>query len=154
MTNKKFIFKILFLTLLSGTIGCGEERNPEPNVVEIDSLRNALAEQERLNDSLKLIIEKEDFQESSPIYFGRAFDSVENPEEFIADGLKARPELIPMDPVLGGTMEFRQIQVLSEDWVLAIYDDGHVQGKSIFSYELTPDGQLTFQHLLSASPQE
>ena len=151
MTNKMSIFKILFLTLLLSMSGCGEDREPVTNNAELDSLRNTLEVQEHLNDSLGQIIEQEDLQEDFTIYFGRAFDSIENPEEFIVNSLKQHPDLIPLDPVLGGTMEFRQIKVLTNDWVLGIYDDGHVQGKSIFSYNLTADGQLNFEHLLSAA---
>ena len=138
------------MTLLLSASGCGEDREPEANNAELDALRNALSEQERLNDSLKLIIEKEDSQQEVPVYFGRGFDTIENPEEFIATALKGHPELIPLEPVLGGTMEFRQIEVLTDDWVLARYDDGHVQGKAIFSYKLSPEGQLEFEPLLES----
>ena len=141
------------MTLLVSTTGCGEEREPVTDNAELDSLRTALAEQERLNDSLRQIIEQEGFQQDFPIYFGRGFDTIENPEEFIVNSLKQRPDLIPLNPVLGGTMEFRHIKVLTNDWVLGIYDDGHVQGKSIFNYKLAADGQLDFDHLLS-TPQK
>ena len=153
MTNKIFISKILFLTLLMGMSGCGEDKEPVTNNTELDSLQNALEEQEHLNDSLRQVIEQEDLQEDFPIYFGRGFDTIENPEEFIVNSLEQHPDLIPLSPVLGGTMEFRQIKVLTGDWVLGIYDDGHVQGKSIFSYKIGPNGQLQFEHLLS-SPQK
>ena len=63
--------------------------------------------------------------------------------------MRKHPELIPLDPVLGGEMQFRQVKVLTEDWVLASYDDGHIQGKSIFQYKLQPDGTLQFEEIVS-----
>lgn len=80
------------------------------------------------------------------------FDTIENPEEYIADALKKQPEIIPLDPVLGGQMAFRQVKVLTEDWVLAVYDDGHIQGKSIYDYKMQPDGTITFSHIASRLP--
>ncbi len=59
-----------------------------------------------------------------------------------------------MKAVLGGTMEFREVKVITEDWVLAIYDDGHVQGKSIFEYKLQPDGEIEFSKLLHGTLQK
>ena len=35
-----------------------------------------------------------------------------------------------------GKMTFDNIQILGEEWIIADYSDGHVQGRAIYSYKL------------------
>src|SRR5699024_4379575 len=56
-------------------------------------------------------------------------EGVEDPAEYIESHLRERPELIPLEPVLGGTMRFINIQVLGSKWIIADYEDGHIQGR-------------------------
>jgi len=57
--------------------------------------------------------------------------------------------LIPLQAVLGGTMTFGNIQFLSKEWLIADFDDGHVQGRAIYKYKLNKKGQLEFELLNS-----
>lgn len=68
-------------------------------------------------------------------YEGRRFKKigVSNPEEFIEKNLRKNPGLIPLEAVLGGTMDYRNIQLLSSKWLIAEYDDGHIQGRESIS---------------------
>ena len=155
MTKKSPLQKILILSLIfTSFLACQDnEGQMEETELKLDSLSQELTEYKRKSDSLKQLLERGDLATGFPVFYGKEFDTIENPEEFIANQLKEHPEKIPMDAVLGGTMQFRQIQVLTEDWVLAVYDDGHVQGSSIFEYELQPDGSLEFSHVASRMPE-
>ena len=153
MTYKNHLPKIIisFIAVLLFS-SCNEDRKLDENDDRLDSLSRELAEYKKNSDSLKMLLEKSDLATGYPVFYGKKFDTIENPEEYIANALEKHSDKIPLDPVLGGTMEFRKVQVLTEDWVLAVYDDGHVQGKSIFKYQLQPDGSLKFSHIASKLP--
>ena len=159
MNKKKFqtVLKfspLLFFSLLT-LVGCNDnKRELEGSEMRLDSLSRELAMYKHTADSLKALIEKGDIAAEYPIYFKKGFDSIDDPKEFISKSLKEKPELIPLEPVVGGTMKFRNVKVLTNDWVLGIYDDGHIEGKSIYQYRLQPDGKLKFTHVTSAEPKE
>ena len=72
------------------------------------------------------------------------------PEEVIAQELLERPELIPFEGTLGGSMGFytrENITVLNDRWVFARFEDGHVQGSMLLEYEMTPAGELQWEIL-------
>ncbi len=154
--TKDEILKTLILLFLGAVLlGCNDrERDLEEKELQLDSLSRELAKYKRTSDSLKALIEKGDIAAEYPIYFGGKFDTIENPKEFIRNSLKEQPEVIPLKAEVGGTMAFREVKVLTEDWVLGTYDDGHVQGKSIYRYKLQPDGTLNFTLIASRDPQE
>lgn len=140
---------LLFLIAL----GCkNDNRELENRNAELDSLSAELTEQQQTIDSLQSLMSNSEMAAGYPIYFNRKFDTIPNPEEYIVSRLKEQKGLIPLDPVVGGNMDFRQVQVLTEDWVLAIYDDGHIQGKSIFKYELQENGDIRFSEVISQLP--
>ena len=116
---------------------------------EIDSLSQELTQKKQLIDSLQNRPVITEDQETIPVYFGKEFEDIQDPKKHITEALKQQKDLIRLDPVLGGTMEFRQVQVITENWVLAVYDDGHVQGKSIFEYELQENNKITFKEVAS-----
>ena len=67
------------------------------------------------------------------------------PPEIVVDELLTRPELIPYEGTLGGTMGFyseENIQVLNDQWVFARFEDGHVQGSMLLEYTFGVDGEL------------
>jgi hypothetical protein len=144
----------LTLLVLLFTACQDKERELNDTQMQLDSLSRELAKYRKTADSLKSLIEKGDIAANYPIYFGKEFDSVKDPKEFIRTALKEQPERIPLKPQVGGTMQFREVKVLTNDWVLGIYDDGHIQGKSIYSYKLQPNGKLEFEHVTSAEPEE
>ena len=64
--------------------------------------------------------------------------------------LTEHPELIPFEGTLGGTMGFydpENIYVLSDKWVYARFEDGHIQGGMLLEYSLGPDGEISWQVL-------
>ncbi|TVR51952.1 MAG: hypothetical protein EA426_19575 [Spirochaetaceae bacterium] len=70
-------------------------------------------------------------------------ESVPVAENEVVAGLLANPEIIPFDPVLGGTMGFYDpgnITVLNDRWVYAVFEDGHVAGSMLIEYVGTADG--------------
>lgn len=145
--------------LLVALFGCRNDKEEFENVelesknAEIDSLSTQLKHLEKQNDSLQQALETEFYANDYSIFFGKEWEDIEDPEAHITEALKEQKDLIPLAPVLGGTMEFRQVQVISENWVLAIYDDGHVQGKSIFAYELQENEEVEFTEVASKLPQ-
>jgi len=60
----------------------------------------------------------------------------------IAADLVKHPELIPFPAVLGGTMGFydpEQIYVLTNQWVVAGFEDGHIGGYLLLRYDQKED---------------
>ncbi|MCC8359128.1 hypothetical protein LA313_04390 [Salinimicrobium sp. ASW11-47] len=142
------------MTLFLVLSGCkNDDREMEVKTSKIDSLTQELNRQQELKDSLVNLREIDYSANDYSIFFGKEFEDIDNPEEHIVNALKNKEDLIPLKAVLGGSMEFRKVQVISEDWVLAIYDDGHVQGKSIFEYELQEDGEVEFNEIASQLPE-
>ena len=56
----------------------------------------------------------------------------------IIDDLTNHSELIPFEGVLGGKMGFykEDIHVISDKWVLAKFEDGHIGGNMLLSYSI------------------
>lgn len=76
-----------------------------------------------------------------------------NPEADILADLLKKPHLIPQEPVLGGTMFFLpgEVRLLSERWAMATYEDGHVQGRALFEYLVSPQGNITWRVLATVA---
>ncbi len=141
--------KISFLLLSSlMLLSCADDNTkPESESLsrKVDSLSVALEEQKELSDSLQSVFTSRDSIEGGyPLFFGKKYEGIKDPEDFIKNQLRNQPERIPLSPVVGGTMAFRKIDIISEKWLLAIYDDGHVQGKAIMEYELQPNGTVKY----------
>lgn len=150
MTYKSsFKFSFLSLLIFLGASCNDNEKRYREYEQELDSLATELSEQKALSDSVTDLLENNHRGSDLSVFYGRNFDSIEAPEEFISQELRKHPNLIPLEPVLGGRMQFRQVKVLTEDWVFAIYDDGHIQGNSIFQYKLQSDGSLQFKEIVS-----
>jgi len=70
-----------------------------------------------------------------------------DPERLKRD-LMDREDLIPFEGRLGGTMDFYTadaIEVLSDSWVYAQFDDGHVQGGMLLEYSVGADGEINWR---------
>ena len=76
--------------------------------------------------------------------------NAEDTENFIVNALRERTDLIPLKPVLGGTMRFVRIQLLGEKWLIADYEDGHIRGRSIYEYRFNEDGEVDFRKIASS----
>lgn len=62
--------------------------------------------------------------------------------------LMNREDLIPFEGRLGGTMDFytpEAIRILSDRWVYAQFDDGHVQGGMLLEYSVGADGEISWR---------
>lgn len=140
--------------LIFATLGCqNKQRELQEMEHVVDSLSGVVEAQQRRNDSLEKISQNI-ASGDLPVYFKKEFDTIEDPRSYSINALKQQREKIPIDAVLGGSMEFRQVEILSEDWVMALYDDGHIQGKSIYEYELQPNGQIIFTEVVSRLPKD
>lgn len=139
--------------------GCKKEvkqNEDNPDITEQVSLKNDSLEKEivllkSLNDSLTKISNMPENQ-----WFDKDFNGshltrqgITNPEKFVENELKKRTDLIPSEAVLGGTMNYGKIQLLGNKWVIADYNDGHIQGRTIYEYRLNNKKVLEFKVLAS-----
>ncbi|TVP83859.1 MAG: hypothetical protein EA347_11815 [Thioalkalivibrio sp.] len=71
---------------------------------------------------------------------------IARPETQLRRNLAEQPELIPHEPVLGGSMYFvpEGIHVLNDRWVLATFEDGHIRGQMLLEYDVA-HGNVTWQ---------
>ena len=76
---------------------------------------------------------------------------LEDPVNDLRRDLIKHPELIPYEGVLGGKMAFIEdsIALLSTRWVFAQFEDGHIEGRCLLSFEVGPGGQISWK-ILSA----
>jgi len=68
-----------------------------------------------------------------------------NPLYDLAADLQRHPELIPHKGVLGGTMAFgfpEKIHVLTDKYVLAYFEDGHIAGWMLLEYGVSKGGKI------------
>lgn len=115
-----------------------EELNLE-NMMAIENLKN---EVENLKEDLEAYRGFDDAILSNLKVKGFTGDL----EDIVLD-LQSRSELIPFDGVLGGTMGFysdKHIQVLTDKWVLAYFEDGHIFGFILLEYDIK-DGEITWK---------
>ncbi|HVJ47992.1 hypothetical protein [Desulfitobacterium sp.] len=76
-----------------------------------------------------------------------------DPQEIVSD-LRKHSELIPYKGVLGGTMGFyneNAIHVLTDQWVLASFNDGHIGGYMLLKYDWN-DGEFSWKVMESYLP--
>lgn len=73
---------------------------------------------------------------------------LEDPVTDVAHDLKKHPEFIPYKAVLGGTMRFHNVYVLTPQWVLANFDDGHIGGDMLLEYNVS-EGTISWRIVAS-----
>lgn len=153
-----YLISLQILMLSIALVNCsGTEQETTQPATTVDSLQTKLQAIKTERDSLREILASDSVVSDTWFYpdsDGRPFieQGIDKPEQYIADALRERPELIPLDPVLGGTMRFIHIKVLGSQWVVAAYEDGHITGKTLYKYELQDDGELTFTEVASVRP--
>ncbi|MEM6684409.1 MAG: hypothetical protein AAF617_01335 [Bacteroidota bacterium] len=138
---------VIILTICC-VFGCTEMNQTENLRAQIDRLKIK-------NDSLTKIVMTE--KKPAPNYwYDDEYEGLElmesgitNPTKFIEESLRKNTELIPLEAVLGGTMVFENIQILGKEWLIASFEDGHIQGRAIYKFTLTEKGELKFQVLHS-----
>jgi hypothetical protein len=147
-TMKKLTFIVPVLCCI---LGCTEINQTENLMARVDTLQTQ-------NDSLtSLLTEKR--AEVNYWYEGE-YDGVElinqgiqNPSAYIETNFRKQTDLIPIEAILGGPMSFNRVQLLSSEWLIADFSDGHIQGRAIYKYELGKNGQLKFELLCSMEPE-
>lgn len=74
-----------------------------------------------------------------------------DPRVELVEDLAGQPELIGHGAVLGGRMHFvpEEIHVLSDRWVMATFEDGHIRGRMLLEYEVA-FGTIDWRVLASA----
>jgi hypothetical protein len=129
-----FIFLILLIVVVavwySGWMDDG--RTPaEPEVRRTEEQPSLFAGRGLTESQLRALAEK----------------GMANPMRDIIEALTRRPDLIPYEGVLGGTMHFvpGESHVLSDRWVFATFEDGHVNGHMLLEYEVSDDGSVSWQ---------
>ena len=78
---------------------------------------------------------------------------LENPQqELIADLQKNASQIIPYDGVLGGTMGFywsEEIYFFNNKWIVAYFEDGHIGGFILLTYNVNDSGEISWSVLHS-----
>ena len=77
---------------------------------------------------------------------------LEKPVENIISDLQKHGELIPYKGVHGGKMGFYNpydIWILTNKWVFAYFEDGHLSGYLLLEYNVTDDGKIQWKKIAS-----
>lgn len=127
---------LLIISLFLFAACNSEVPSPEEQLDDLDSL-------ERVIKSQKVEIEQIS-QASDPI---NTFQlkilrqkGLENPHETLLSDLQNKREMITYEGVLGGQMQFRNVYLLTSKWLMAEFDDGHIQGYALMEYTINdPD---------------
>ena len=136
--------KILLFSLLIILGSCGKSTEEKQRTIEIDSLKTEIRELRFALDTLSdQLMKKNYLTKDFPSYF----DSIPEPEKFLLEKLREKPELIPKKAVLGGTMHFKSVSFINDHLILAEYEDGHIMGRAIFQYKMDKNGNLYFELL-------
>lgn len=118
---------------------------------ERDSLMNLNNQLETQIDSINSIDNESNFWFNNRVEGKQLLDEgIDNPEEYIVNTLQQKPELIPLKPVLGGQMKFKKMKLLGKGCLIAYYEDGHISGKTIYSYRFI-NGKLSFEIVKTCS---
>lgn len=146
----KNLLPLLLILLL---FGCNHESEKAKLVLQIESLTAEKDSIVYLKNQLEIKIDS--INGESNFWFnnetqGKHFleMGIKNPKEYITNSLFHKPELIPLKPILGGQMKFMQVELLGKECLIAYYEDGHISGRAIYSYELK-NGSLDFKVITS-----
>jgi hypothetical protein len=103
---------------------------------EIEKLKNSLAKKEEL---IKTFPQLQDF-----MFIELKAKGFKGSSKNIVQDLLNHKELIPYKGVLGGTMRMDEsgIYILTDNWVLASFGDGHVFGYMLLRYTIS-DGRIS-----------
>lgn len=133
---------LILITLLF-IFSCKDIKQNENPTANVDSLK---IKNDSLTKALNMIKPESNYW-FVPEYDGKKLieQGISNPAEFIENNLREKPELIPMKAVLGGKMHFVNVQILSSEWLIADFEDGHVLGRAIYKYKLNDNDELEFE---------
>lgn len=127
---------LIFIALL---ISCDQNAGEEQHDKDIEQMERCMLK----NDSLIKVIKAHEREVRKDYWFDPSFDGREfkkagiaDPKHEIIQSFRNDTSLIPVEAVLGGTMHFGHVELLSDRWLIAEFDDGHIYGRALFKYEL------------------
>jgi hypothetical protein len=138
--------------LNSGVVIAEEEKTAAENelIIVNEALTQALNELTQ-NDEAKVEEIDETSSETGECFIIDAASieelkqiGIENQNVLIND-LLLHPELIPYEGTLGGNMNFTEAFVLNNKWVYARFEDGHVQGFSLYEFWVEDDLSIEWE---------
>ena len=104
-------------------------------------------------DSLAVQLERSAFSPMDPSHVQRLQKfGIHDPVSDLITDLQRHPELIPYAGVHGSKMIFLdkdRIRVLSDAWVYAYFEDGHIAGEGIFEYKVADGGAISWRVIQS-----
>jgi ABC-type microcin C transport system permease subunit YejB len=117
---------------------------------EKDELISKNKKLKRIESSIKNISENSIYLYSNDIKDMKE-KGLSNPVQDIISNLMKHNELIPYKGVLGGTMRFyeKEIIILTNKWVLAYFEDGHIGGYLLLEYDISNDGKINWKRIAS-----
>jgi hypothetical protein len=117
---------------------------------EKDELISENKKLKRIESSIKNISENSIYLYSNDIKDMKE-KGLSNPVQDIISNLMKHNELIPYKGVLGGTMRFyeKEIRILTNKWVLAYFEDGHIGGYLLLEYDISNDGKINWKRIAS-----
>jgi len=77
---------------------------------------------------------------------------INDPVQNLIKDLKEHPEIIPYEGTLGGQMNFyfeKKIWILTNKWVLAYFEDGHIGGYLLLQYNINNAGKISWELISS-----
>ena len=148
--------KVIIILLIFSVFSCKRQNQDSSLTVEkLQSENNVLKHKiDSLDRELKKAKLRENYWfdvEVEGIDFVKK--GINNPEKYIENSLLENPTLIPLKPTLGGKMMFENVQVLGDRWLVADYSDGHVSGRTIYSFKLNKNNKIEFKALNSITPE-
>lgn len=142
----RHLFAFLLIAIL---FGCNSEVEKSKLVSQIESLTSEKDSLAQLKNQLEIRIDS--LNDESNFWFDNTIQGndllemgIKNPKEYIINSLLEKPELIPLKPVLGGQMKFMKVKLVGKDCLIAYFEDGHTEGRAIYSYEFA-NGKLNFK---------
>jgi hypothetical protein len=137
-------FSIVFIAILSS---CKQD-NEKVRILEARLVvqSDSISLYQKRIDTLQKLAEK--WQDMAPYeldeseldaYIKAGF---KNPATEIIADLDSKPALIPYKAVLGGTMRYGKIILLSPKHALAYVDDGHIGGYVVYTFRLEKNKQI------------
>jgi hypothetical protein len=146
-------FRCIAITFL--TISCTNHQSEELVRKELE-VKQLTTENDSIKKELFLLTEKIKTEHSAIYWLSVNHQEYEkygikNLEEFLDVEVRKMTEIIPLKAVLGGTMNFENIKILSEKWLITDYSDGHIYGKSLFEYHIDQNKNLSLKLIASQS---
>ncbi len=148
----KKAFTFLIMIVLISCVNKSDTTEQQSKMNSLENENDSLIHlQNQLRSKIDSLVKESDFWFRNNVDGRQLLKSgINNPEEYIINSLKQKPELIPLASVLGGQMKFSKIKLLGKGCLIAYYEDGHVGGKTIYSYSFT-EGKLSFKIIKTCS---